>query len=394
MENKNLTIVNGELFFDGRFVKKDICIENGRVTGITEPGMMDAGNAMCGTAKLQILDATGKYIIPGLVDVHTHGRIGLDFSRITEEGLENLMNSYAACGVTNVVATTMTNETSVMEESLRIIGGQISRQGLKNREGTAGSCVPCAKLLGIHMEGPFLGKEKKGAHDEKYLQEPSWERLEYWQELCGENVRLITVDPCLNGAEGFIKKCTENGVKVSLGHTACGYETAVAASKAGADHVTHTFNAMNPLHHREPGLIGAAMDTGMFMELICDGIHVHPAMVRMLFAAHQDKVVLVSDSIAAAGLPDGEYESGGLKVTLQNGKAVLGDGTIAGSSVSLFDCMVNAIKFGVPAEAAVNSATYLAAKSVGMEAEAGCIAVGRKAECLIVDKEWNLEKVV
>ena len=144
---------------------------------------------------------------------------------------------------------------------------------------------------------------------------------------------------------------------------------------------------MNPLLHREPGLIGAAMDTSMYMELICDGIHVHPAMVRMMFAAHPEQVVLISDSIAAAGLPDGEYFSGGLSVLLTDGRAVLADGTIAGSSVSLYDSMVNAIKFGVPAELAVNSATCLAAKSVGMEDAAGIIAVGRRAEFLILDKE-------
>ena len=153
--------------------------------------------------------------------------------------------------------------------------------------------------------------------------------------MSGGNIRLITIDPCLEGAEEFIQKCVASGVKVSLGHTACNYETAVKAEQAGADHVTHTFNAMNPLHHREPGLIGAAIDTGMYMELICDGIHVHPAMVRMMFAARPDKVVLVSDSIAAAGMPDGEYKSGGMKVTLKNDRAVLADGTIAGSAVSL-----------------------------------------------------------
>jgi len=202
--------------------------------------------------------------------------------------------------------------------------------------------------------------------------------------LSGGNIRLITIDPCLEGAEEFIQKCVASGVKVSLGHTACDYETAVKAQNLGADHVTHTFNAMNPLHHREPGLIGAAMDTGMTMELICDGIHVHPAVVRMMFAAHPDKVVLVSDSIAAAGLPSGEYESGGGKVILQNGKAMLADGTIAGSAVSLQECLINAIKFGIPVEQAVNSATYLAAKSIGMEGVTGSIGVGRNADFLLL----------
>ena len=148
---------------------------------------------------------------------------------------------------------------------------------------------------------------------------------------------------------------------------------------------------MNPLYHREPGLIGAAIDAGMFKELICDGIHVHPSVVRLLFAACPEQTVLVSDSIPAAGMQDGVYVSGGLKVIMEKGKAVLEDGTIAGAAISLFDALVNAIKFGIPAEIAVNSASYLAAKSVGMEEVAGSIAVGRIAEYLVVDKEWNLE---
>ena len=379
MRKNTMRIVNGEVFLEGKFVKKDIRVEDGKFAELAEPGKL--GCTEHGLCTETVLDATGKYIIPGLVDVHTHGRVGLDFSHITEDGLRKLMASYAECGVTNVVATTMTNEPSVVEESLRIIGEYIRKQKDSDMTG--------AKLIGIHMEGPFLGREKKGAHDEKYLQNPDWRQLEQWQKLSGGNIRIISVDPCLEGAGEFIKKCTENGVKVSLGHTACNYETAVEAQKFGANHITHIFNAMNPLHHREPGLIGAAMDTGMYTELICDGIHVHPAMVRMMFAAHPEQVVLISDSIAAAGLKSGEYESGGLKVTVKDGKAVLDNGTIAGSTVSLFETMVCAVQFGVPIEAAVNSATCLAAKSVGMEDVAGSIAVGRTADFLVVDKEWN-----
>lgn len=371
-----ILVLNGNVFIDGKFEKKDIRIENGKFAEIAEPG------ELCGLDQddlngAEVLDATDKYVIPGLVDVHTHGRIGLDFSKIKKEGLEQLLASYKACGVTSVLATTMTSEPSVVEESLRVIGEYIKKQ-------EESVCDSNAKLLGIHMEGPFLGSEKKGAHDARYLQLPDWEQVEKWQKFSGGNIGLITIDPCLDGAEGFIKKCVENDIKVSLGHTVCDYKTAMQAGQAGADHVTHTFNAMNSLHHREPGLIGAAMDSGMYMELICDGIHVHPAVVRMMFAAHPDKVVLVSDSIPAAGMRDGEYESGGFNVTLKDGRAVLADGTIAGSAVSLQDCLINAIKFGIPAEQAVNSATYLAAKSIGMEGVTGSIGVGRNADFVLL----------
>jgi len=374
-----MLILNGNVFFNGRFENKDIRIDDGRVAELAEPGRF-GGLEQDAMKRSEVLDATGKYILPGLVDVHTHGRSGEDFSRVTKAGLQNLLASYKACGVTSVVGTTMTNEPAAVEKSLKVLGA--------HEETSSG-----ARLLGVHMEGPFLGAEKKGAHDAKYLQHPDWARMEKMQELSGGSIRLVTIDPCLDGADGFIEACVKNGITVSLGHTACDYETAVKAGQAGANHVTHLFNAMNPLHHREPGLIGAAMDNGMYMELICDGIHVHPAVVRMLFAAYPERIVLVSDSIPAAGMPEGKYESGGMQVTVKNGKAVLADGTIAGSTVSLFDAMVTAIKFGVPAEQAVNSATYLPAKSVGMENVTGTIAEGRMAELLIVDKEWKLEKV-
>lgn len=363
-------IINGTVFLNGKFEKKDIRVADGKIAEITEPG---------GFYPEESLDAAEKYIIPGLVDIHTHGRAGADFSRLTKEGLQKLLNSYAAAGVTAVLGTTMTNEPSLVERSLQIMD--------RHRSGSDG-----ARLLGIHMEGPFLGKEKRGAHDERYLKNPEEEWIAKMQEASGGLIRLVTIDPTLPGAEECIRYCRKQGIRVSLGHTACDYKTAEKAQQAGADHVTHIFNAMNPLHHREPGLIGAAMDTGMYMELICDGIHVHPALVRLLFVSYPERVVLISDSIPAAGMPEGEYESGGLQVKVKNGKAVLADGTIAGSTISLFDAMVNAIKFGVPAEQAVNSATFIPAKSLGMENEVGSIVVGRRADILIANKEWTLEK--
>ncbi len=378
-----MIIANGMVFHKGRFEKKDIQIEDGRFAGIAEPGGLKPDT--------ECLDASGRYILPGLVDVHTHGRMGEDFSALTEESLQKLLCSYAACGVTSVLATTMTNEPEQVEQSLEVIG--LYRKKLQKTRGFREMKGLAATLAGIHMEGPFLGAEKKGAHDARYLKELDWNWLKQMQEVSGGSIRLITIDPALSGAEAFTGKCVENGIKVSLGHTACEYETAVKAVQAGADHVTHVCNAMNPLHHREPGLVGAALDMGMYTELICDGIHVHPALVRLLFAAHPEQMVLVSDSIAAAGCPDGIYSSGGLKIRMENKKAVLEDGTIAGSAISLFDAMVNAIKYGVPAEAAVNSATYLPAKSVGLEETAGSIAVGRKADFLMVDKDWQLERV-
>lgn len=383
-----MKIVNGLVFQNGAFEKKDIRIRKGFFAELAEEGQL------CDIEDETILDASGKYVLPGLVDVHTHGRIGMDFSIITEENLKQILVSYAACGVTSVLATTMTNEPSVVEASMQMLGAYMRKQKDKEKDSSMETAEDrSARLLGIHMEGPFLGKDKKGAHDAKYLRLPDQEWLEKMQRLGNNSIRLVTVDPSLCGVEDLIKYCCRNGIRISLGHTSCDYETAVRAAQAGADHVTHLFNAMAPLGHREPGLVGAALDHGLYTELICDGIHVHPAMVRLMFAAHPEQMVLVSDSIPAAGMPEGMYVSGGVPVRVRDGKAVLEDGTIAGSTISLFEAMVCAINFGIPAVQAVQSATYLPAKSIGMEEVAGSIAPGRKADFLIVNEAWQLENV-
>lgn len=370
-----MLICGGNVFLGKGFLYRDIRVENGVFEEITEPGTLKAEPGE------DMVYAAGKKILPGLVDIHTHGRAGADFSFATEENLRDMCRSYAACGVTSVLATTMTNEPEAIETSLKNIRAFCEKQNSG------------ARILGIHMEGPFLGKEKKGAHDPQYLEEPSVEKYERFQELCGHRVRLLTIDPTLPHAEELIRQCRKDGVAVSLGHTACDYEAACDAAKDGADHVTHLFNAMNPLHHRTPGLIGAAVDLGMYTELICDGIHLHPMLIRMMFRLAPEKTLLISDSMQAAGLSDGEYELGGLKVYVKDGKATQADGTIAGSTTNVYDAMVNAIRFGVPEEEAVYSASYLPARSIGMEHTTGSIAVGRKADFLLVGEDWTKEAV-
>ena len=374
-----MLIRDGLVFVDGTFVKKDIRVADGIFLR-----MEDAGSILPEQGE-EIVDAFGKRVLPGLVDIHTHGRVGEDFSFSTEKALVKMCTSYAEEGVTAVLATTMTNPPEKVEESITAIGE------FRNRQAT--DYPNTAKLFGVHMEGPFLGEKKKGAHDAKYLLAPDVTVYENWQKLSDGGVKLLAVDPELSGAETLVKRCKEDGVTVSLGHTACGYETACDAYGWGADHVTHLFNAMQPLHHREPGLIGAAVDKKMYVELICDGIHLHPAIIRMMFALCPDKVLLISDSMQAAGLSDGEYELGGIKVFVKDGKATQADGTIAGSTVSVYEAMVNAIRFGVPAEQAVLSASYLPAKSVGAESELGSVECGRAADFLIADEDWTLEQV-
>ena len=371
-----MLISGADVFLNGRFCHRDILVQDGKIAELAKPGdIKETGE--------EVIFAEGKRILPGLVDIHSHGRNGQDFSLATEKDLTVLCKAYASCGVTAVLATMMTNRPEILENSVDAAAQYIRKK------------VSCgAKLVGIHLEGPFLGKEKRGAHDEQYLRRPDKEWFAKLKKISGNNIRLVTLDPRLEGAKEFIGFCRAEDCRVSLGHTACTYEEALTAAKAGADHVTHLFNAMNSIHHREPGLIGAAWDAGMYTELICDGIHVHPALIRMLFAAHPEKVLLISDSMPAAGLSDGAYELGGLPVYVKEGQARQADGTLAGSTISLYDAMVNCIRFGIPAEAAVYSATYLPAKSVGLEHVVGSIDKGRTADFLVVSEEWQLEKVV
>lgn len=369
-------IVRGrKLWMGSDFTEGEFRIRNGRIAEMGRP------ETLCMAEKEEILWFGDRLLLPGLVDVHSHGRVGEDFSFADENGLQKLCNSYADCGVTAVLGTTMTNEPATLERAME-------RIGCYRREERAG-----AHLLGIHMEGPFLGKEKKGAHDEQYLRplDRKWfEEMNQKSEGC---IRIVSMDPELSGAREFIKECQSRGIVVSLAHTGCNYETARLAALAGANHVTHLFNAMNPLHHRMPGLIGAAFDCGMFTELICDGIHLHEAVIRMMFAMNPEKQLLISDSMQAAGLTDGGYSLGGQKVYVTSGKATLADGTIAGSTTNVYEAMVNAIRFGVPMEQVIQSASLLPAKSIGMEGIVGSLAVGCYADFLVVDEGWTLENV-
>lgn len=370
-----MLIQGGIVFYNGEFVQKDIRIEQEVFTEIAPC------NSLKPKQQEEVLKADGLYVLPGLVDVHSHGRVGEDFNFAGQEALQKMCNSYAECGVTSVLGTTMTNEPGAIATAMEQIGmySETSHSG--------------AHLLGIHMEGPFLGKEKKGAHDEQYLRPIDAAWFESMQKLSKNSIRIVSLDPDLDGSEDFIEKCKQEGVVASLAHTSCDYETAKCAAKAGSDHVTHLFNAMNPLLHRAPGLVGAAFDFDLYMEMICDGIHLHPAIIRMMFAMKPEKILLISDSMQAAGLPDGVYSLGGLDVFVENKKATLKDGTIAGSTTDVYTAMVNVIKFGVPKEQAVLSASYLPAKSIGLEHTVGSIEVGASADFLLAETDFKLVKV-
>ena len=331
-----------------------------------------------------VFDAEGLYVIPGLVDVHIHGARGHDFSDGNSKGLAEIAQYLHSCGVTSFCPTSMT----LPEEQLTAAFATIN---------DVPDAAGYAHIAGIHMEGPYLSPEKKGAQKASYLHAPDAAMFRRLSAASGNKIRIITIAPELPGSDAFIREFKDT-VAISLGHSTASYEIAENAFAAGANHVTHLFNAMPPLHHRDPGIIGAAADCPHAMaEIICDGIHIHPSVVRATFQMMgADRMILISDSMRATGMPDGQYTLGGLDVKVVGRLATLvSDGAIAGSATNLMDCMRTVVKkMELPLETAVACATINPARSLGVEEQYGSLEAGKKAHVVLLDQDLELKAVI
>ena len=366
-----MIIKGGKVFQeDGSFLEQAIYINDHRLVDKAE--YQDDG---------EVIDAEGLLVLPGLVDIHSHGAAGEDFSDGNPEGLKKILQYEKRCGITSYCPTSMT----FPKERLRQIFASI--KGAQTEDG--------ATVVGINMEGPFLDPAKKGAHVEKWIAAPDVAFVRELNQDADGLVRLVTVAPNMDGAEEFIKEMHEE-VCISLGHTAADYDCASRAMKLGAHHVTHLYNAMQPFGHRAPGLIGAAMDDPECMvELICDGYHIHPSAIRAAFRMFgPERVILISDSMRATGMENGTYELGGQEVTVKDRKAVLKDGTLAGSATNLYGCMCKAVEFGIPLEQAIMAATANPARSIGIFDRVGSIRFGKQADLLLVSENLELKRVI
>ncbi len=336
----------------------DIVIKHGKINAIL-PHSVDLSPENC-----EIFDIEGDELLPGLFDIHAHGLLSFDTTEGT--GREEMCRHLAENGTTSWLPTTMT----------------VSREDIDRAVNKTPFPNSYCDIPGFHLEGPYVSPLAAGAQDHRHIRLPDLAEFRTYN-----NVKLITLAPELDGAMDFIEKC---GCTVALGHTKCDYKTACEAFDRGANSLTHTFNAMPPLHHRNPGPIGAAIDKGAYVQVITDGFHLHPSVVKMLYCTFgAERMIIISDSIAPAGLPDGSYIINSQEIVVKNSHAYLPDGTIAGSSSMLIDCVRSAISFGIPKKDAFKMASETPANCIGLKK--GRIEVGYDADFIVLGENLTVK---
>lgn len=370
------------------FVEGEIVLQDGRIEAAPGSGTgEDSGKTLAGE---EVLDGGGCYAIPGLIDLHFHGCKGYDFCDGTSEAIAKIAEYEASVGVTAICPATMTLPVNELEEILAVA----AKYKKENASGGQGA----ADLVGVNMEGPFISEAKKGAQDERNIISCDAGICQRFLNASERLVKFVGIAPERNEkAQEFIRQMKDE-VHISLAHTNADYDTAMAAFEAGADHAVHLYNAMPAFTHRKPGVVGAVSDSAhVNAEMICDGVHIHPSVVRATFKMlGADRIVLISDSMRATGMPDGQYTLGGLDVNVAGGKATLvSNGALAGSATNLMECMKTVVKvMGIPLKTVVACASMNPAKCLGIYDEYGSIAPGKKGNVVLLDQDLELKAVV
>ena len=369
-----MILKNADIYDENfNLIKADIKINGEKITEI--------GDELSGDS----VDLLDYMILPGLIDIHIHGRAGADTGDATPEALSTMSESLVKKGITSFCPTSMT----LSFEELSKIFQNVKE--MKNK-------VPGAYIHGINMEGPYIAMSKKGAQNAAYVRNPDKDEFKKLYDGCDGNIKIVDIAPECDGGEEFIKE-VQPYCPVSIAHTAADYDDAIKAFELGVRHITHLYNAQSGLSHRAPGVVGAVFDRakkdGIRAEIICDGFHIHPAALRIAFEnLGEDGSIIISDSMRAAGHFDGEYDLGGQTVYVKNGKALLSDGTIAASTSNVFDELKNVISYGIPIKQAIKSATINPAKAIRVDDQTGSIKVGKYADILAVDKDFNIKLVM
>lgn len=366
-----MKIINASVFqANGTFIKQDL---------------HTFGSFLAQSSEDQkIFDAKGLYAIPGLIDIHFHGCVGYDFCNGTEEALSTMAEYEAKNGVLAICPTTVTQSKDALAKVCKVAAAYQDKPA-------------CADFIGINMEGPFISPNKKGAQNPEFIHRPDVDFFQELQKISGNKIKILDFAPEIDGAMELISELKDE-VILSLAHTTADYDTASKAIVAGAKHVTHLYNAMPAFAHRSPGVIGAAFDDpACRVELIADGVHVHPSVVRATFKMFgDDRILLISDSIAATGMPDGDYDLGGLAIRVKGNKSILREGgAIAGSATNLMQCFRVAVKeMGIPLASAVKCASVNPAKELGIFNQYGSLDQGKFANVLLLDNELNIKYII
>ncbi len=367
-------IVNGSIILKDGIVEDCALSFDNKICGITSKEQIPEG--------AEIIDAKGGFIAPGLIDIHIHGYLGEDASDGSADGIKKMANGIIKNGVTSWCPTTMTVSMDEINEALNTV-----RSLKEESKGWQG-----AEILGVNLEGPFINPKKKGAQAETHIKPIDAKFIIENADI----ISLATVAPEMDGAIEEIKKIRENcGVKVSIGHTDASFEETLAGIDAGATHITHLFNAQTPLHHRNPGVVGAALLRDVYTELICDTFHVHKGLFELVAKVKGEKLVLITDCTRAGGMPDGEYTLGGQKIFVNGIECLLEDGTIAGSVLKLNNAVKNVYNnTDMPLWSVVKAASLNPAKAIGVDDRKGSLDAGKDADIIITDRDFNIMKTI
>lgn len=348
-----------------RFIPGELNVMNGRITS-------DADG--------EAVDLAGKRIIPGMIDIHTHGHGGFESTEVDAAGMTKMAESYASVGTTSFMVTMMSVPFGALEHCID------SAVAAKDKGG--------ADILGIYLEGRYISLAKKGAHNPEYIAKPDPDELESLIKRAAPLAFYTICAPDVPGTKALVERAKKLGAKVAIGHSNATYEQCAECIGLGVDSFTHLYNAMSPLEHRAPGCVGAALANDTYVELICDGVHVSPAAVKVAYRAKSDKLILITDSAPAAGLPEGDYTMGGADVVVRDGAVFLKDGTLTGGSISLFEAMKNLTKFaGITLEDSIPNATEHPAKLLGVYDDVGSLEVGKRANFIVLDENDNISAV-